>query len=550
MPSPLNLLDFIDDEMLRVPMTIDQVTDAVLEQWRVRMPARGRADADPARLLSQHRVELVSHTLIALRASALADLKDLATGGTTSHRHPGETQQQSLSLSLSLIDEADVALDIEIARCTENLKVKAEIALRELQTFTSALANDLNVSRDSNPFRPERFVRALWAGLQKLPMSNALRANYLREASEPLAKALRRAYTAACQRLEEQGVTPAAYRTIVVNGNTGWGASVSRYQPPADLHRLRDSMLGSFDGRPHVTAVAPMDMMARTSDLPVLPAASAASAKTAAPPAAAAAATASMTEASGPDPQLIELLARLFEAIQNDFKLPPDTVSLLLRLQPTALRIALRDPSLLDRYDHVLWRFMDQLVHDIEISPAAHRMRMLGLGRNLIDHLAQPETREQQGFGWALERLLAAQRQALNQAVMNASADIAKLERVASAEASPTTSTMPLDIANLDTVRADLLDSPRADASAALTSSAGVPPGSSFRIYLQGEWRTLQALWQDDHHEYVMLCDPVGDQRWALHQRALTRLLSEGLAHRYRIRSLVRRAADKVLRAL
>ena len=545
MSSLPTLLDFIDDEMLRVPMTIDHVTDAVLEQWRVRMPARGRADADPARLLSQHRTDLVSHTLIALRASALADLKDLATGGTTRHRHPGETQQQTLSLSLSLIDEADVALDIEIARCTENLKVKAEIALRELQTFTSALANDLNVSRDSNPFRPERFVRALWAGLQKLPMSNALRANYLREASEPLAKALRRAYTSACQRLEEQGVTPAAYRTIVVNGSAGWGASISRYQPPEDLHKLRDSLLGSFDSRPHATAVAPMDMMARTSTLPAVPAASA---KSSAPAAAVAAAPA--TEASGPDPQLIELLARLFEAIQNEFKLPPDTVALLLRMQPTALRIALRDPSLLDRYDHVLWRFMDQLVHDIEISPAAHRMRMLGLGRNLIDHLAQPETREQQGFGWALERLLAAQRQALNQAVMNAGADIAKLERVASAEASPTTSTMALDIANLDTVRADLLDSPRADASAALMPSAGVPPGSTFRIYLQGEWRTLQALWQDDRHEYVMLCDPVGDQRWALHQRALARLLSEGLAHRYRVRSLVRRAADKVLRAL
>ena len=539
MSTPLTLLDFIDDEMLRVPMTVDQVTDAVLEQWRVRMPARARADTDPARLLSQHRGDLVTHTLVALRASAMVDLKDLTSGTAPSHRQPGETQHQSLSLSL--IDEADVALDIEIARCTENLKIKAEIALRELQTFTSALANDLNVSRDSNPFRPERFVRALWAGLQKLPLSTALRATYLRDASEPLAKALRRAYTAACQRLEEQGVTPASYRTIVINGNTGWGASVSRYQPPEDLHKLRDSMPGSFEGLPPVTAVGPMDIMARSSSaaLPSLPAVPAVPAVPAAP-----------GEASGPDPQLIELLARLFEAIQNDFKLPPDTVALLQRLQPTALRIALRDPSLLDRYDHVLWRFMDQLAHDIEISPAAHRLRIMGLGRNLIDHLAQPETREQQGFGWALERLLAAQRQALSQAVVLASADIAKLERIASAEATPTTRTMPLDIANLDTVRADLLDSPPADAAAALMPAAGVPPGSTFRIYLQGEWRTLQALWQDDHHEYVMLDDPVGNQRWALHQRALARLLSEGLAHRYKVRSLVRRAADKVLRAL
>ena len=80
--------------------------------------------------------------------------------------------------------------------------------------------------------------------------------------------------------------------------------------------------------------------------------------------------------AGGPDPQLIELLARLFESIQTDFNLAPDTVAVLQRLQPTALRVALRDPSLLDRYDHALWRFMDQLAHDIELSAPAQRLRL------------------------------------------------------------------------------------------------------------------------------------------------------------------------------
>lgn len=546
MSKTITLLDFIDDEMLRAPMTIDQVTDAVLDQWRVRMPARARADADPVRLLTQHRADLVTQALTTLRSSALADLKLLSSQAASPARSNTDTSHQSMSLSL--IDEDDVALDIEIARCTENVKIKAEIALRELQTFTSALANDLNVSRDTNPFRPDRFVRALWSGVLKLPMSSALKAAYLRDAAEPLAITLRRAYTAACQRLEEQGVTPASYRTIVINGNTGWGASISRYQPPEDLHKLRDSMPGSLDALAPVTAIGPMDTTARAAaSLPLPPAASSGLPRLPVAPDGAGAA---------PDPQLIELLARLFEAIQNDFALSPDTVALLMRLQPTALRVALQDPSLLDRYDHTLWRFIDQLAHDIESSPPAHRLRMLGLGRNLIDHLAQAESRESRGFGWALERLLAAQRQALNQAVTAAAADIAKLERITKAESAPTTRTMPLDIANLDTVPADLMDS---SASAAngngsadpqTLSTEGVPQGTSYRVYLQGDWRTVQALWQDEHHDYVLLAEQAGEQRWAMHQRALARLLSEGLARRFKVRSLVRRAAEKVLRAL
>ena len=45
--------------------------------------------------------------------------------------------------------------------------------------YTSALVNDANVSRDTNPFRPERMVRALWEGVQQLPMARPLMAAFL-----------------------------------------------------------------------------------------------------------------------------------------------------------------------------------------------------------------------------------------------------------------------------------------------------------------------------------------------------------------------------------
>jgi hypothetical protein len=518
------LQDFIDEELLRVPMTLDLVIDAVHQRWRERLPAQGRGSGiDPARVLQKHRNELSARALAVLRKSAHDDLRLLQPGAANAARSAPRPTARPANLaavpSLALIDEADVAVDIEIARCTQGVKLHAEVVLRELQTYTSSLVNDANVSRDTNPFRPERMVRALWEGVQMLPMARPLMAAFLQDAAQPLATILQRAYAAACRRLEEQGVVPASYRTIVVSGSTPWGQTTARYQVPDDLHVLRSSM--PVPG--HGAAVQP----------------GAARAAAAAPAAAAA----------GPDPQLIELLARLFEAIQGDLRLEPETVALMQRLQPTALRVALRDPSLLDRYDHALWRFMDQLAHDLALCPPSQRMRLLGLGRNLVDHLANADLRDSHGFAWALERLLAAQRHALNQAIAAAQATIDKLERIVADQASATTGAMPLDIATLDTVPAALMADTPAAAGGTL-ASVGLPAGATLRAYLQGERRTLVSLWQDPKHELALLREPVTEQLFAVHQRALARLQTEGLAHAYKVRSLVRRSAEKVLRGL
>ena len=529
MAGQRTLQDFIDDELLRVPMTLDLVVDAVQQRWRQRLPAQARsATGDPARVLQLHRSELTARALAVLRASAQEDLRALLPrqAPASAPRPAGRAAANASGdlAPLALIDEADVAVDIEIARCVQAIKLQAEIVLRELQTYTSALVNDPNVARDTNPFRPESMVRALWAGVQMLPMSRALMAAFLGDAVQPLASTLQRAYGAACRRLEDQGVTPASHRTIVSTGHTTWGQTSGRYQVPDNLRGLRDSF-----------GVAPT--------APPPPAA-----PTPRPPQDAGTATA------GPDPALIELLARLFEAIQGDFQLAPDTVALMQRLQPTALRVALRDPSLLDRYDHALWRFMDQLAHDLTLAAPSQRLRLLGLGRNLVDHLAASDLRDSHGFAWALERLLAAQRHALAQATVAAQPVIDRLERISADAASASTQGMPLDIANLDTVPAALLPeatpAPAGAAQGGLLAAVGLPPGAALRAYLQGERRILVSLWQDRQHALALLREPATEQLFAVRQRALAQLQAEGLAHPYRVRSLVRRSADKVLRGM
>lgn len=539
---------YIDEELLRAPMTLDIVIDEVLEQWRMRLPQRSRHDGDPARVLQQHRGDLVGAALGHLRSTAQAELAQRPGQPAPSASAPGKALRSN---DLSLIDEDDVAVDIEIARCIEAVKIKAEFDLRTLQTYTSALVDDLNVSRDTNPFRPDRFVRALWAGVQVLPLSRPVMAAFLHEAAPPLAVGLQRTYQAAWMRLADQGVEPAAHRTIVAPGASmgGWGGTSARYRPPAGQDSLRGSLPSA--------ATSTWSLALPSLPMPVVAADPAANLAAAGPAHRLDAGQTTLRSAVAPglpaatDPQLIDLLSRLFDTIQQHFNLPPDTVALLQRLQPTALRLALRDPSVLDTYEHPLWRFMDHLVHDIQHSGASQRSRLVGLGRNLVDHLANGNTSEQQGFAWALERLLAAQRHALAQATAAAAPAIDKLQRRVRADATATTSTMPLDIASLDTVPAELMTEPAtARPAASMLAADGLRAGTLVRAYLQGDWRTLLALWQDDGHELALLQEPTTDRLWALRQAALARLLAEGLAQPLRVRSLVRRAADRVLRGM
>jgi hypothetical protein len=544
-PRP-TLRTYVDEELLRAPMTLDIVIDTVLEQWRLRMPPRSRHDSDPVRVLQRHRSELVDVALAQLRTTAQAELAQGPGAPGALASGPGKALRSN---DLSLIDEDDVAIDIEIARCNEAVKLQAEVDLRTLQTYTSALVDDLNVSRDNNPFRPDRFIRALWVGVQKLPWSRPAMAAFLHEAASPLAVGLQRTYQAAWMRLADQGVEPAAHRTIVTPGASmgGWGGTSARYRPPAGLDSLRSS-LPSTATRTWTSALPRLPM-------PSAGAAPAAREHAAEPAQRPGAGQTALSGAVAPgaatvaDPQLSDLLNRLVDTIQQQFDLAPDIVALLQRLQPTALRSALRDPSVLDTYEHPLWRFMDHLVHVIQHSGAAQRARLVGLGSNLVNHLANTDTSEQQGFAWAQERLLAAERHTLAQAILAAAPAIDKLLRRVQSDNPSTTSNMPLDIASLDTVPAELMTEPAAvQPPGTVLSADGLRAGTSVRAYLEGEWRTLLALWQDDGHELALMQEPAADRLWALRQAALARLVAEGLAQTLQVRSLARRAADQVLR--
>ena len=512
MSSQSHLADFIDDELLRAPMTMDAVADAVAAQWRLSRAGIGfgRGDTDPTRVLKNHREDLMAAALRALRKAVLADLAATAAAPAEA----GMAITDSTDPALSLIDEDDVVADIEVARCIEAVKLHAELELRDLQTYTSALADDPNVSRDTNPFRPELFVRALWQGVLALPLPRSMQAAFMRQAAQPLAQALKQAYGAAADRLDSQGVTPARHRTIVMVGGTfvATGPRKTRQPPPADLNALRQQW-------PTVEAVTPLP--AAGSDGPQPQA----------------------------DPQVVTLLTRLFDEIHADRGLPAELCTLLLQLQPAALRLASANASLLSTYDHPLWRFMDLLAHQLALSPAHERARTMTLARSLVDHVGGPDTQDSSPFIWAIERLAAMNRHALAQALQAAAPQIAQQRRQARAVPGGVHDEAPLDIATLDTVPAELMDDGAIPPDASGARSPTLGPGEHLRVYLQGAWRMLQLLERDDALQLWVLRESADGRLWALRPAAMDRLALEGLALPVRVRSLVRRAADQVLHA-
>lgn len=508
------LQEFIDDELMRAPMTLDRAIDAVHERWRLLSPGGGgRQDHRGDRVLQQHRGEVVATALKRLRQAGDDELRLQRQGDRGIAPTPGRRE-------LSLIEDDDVAVDIEIARAIELAKTQAEAELRELQTYTSALVGDHNVARDTNPFRPEVMVRALWQGVQQLPLSRAAHAAFLRDAAQPLAEALRLAYGGAVARLQDQGVEPAAHRTIVFHG-TAWGARLPRHLPPDELAALHQTV----DTRPpQPLAPLPLQPLPGQTEAPQAP-------PTPQPPAAA------------PD----DLLTRLFEALVRDDALPLELLPLVRRLQPVAAALAQRDPTLLVIYVHPLWRFLDRLAHQVLLASAAEQARVLGLARNLVDHLAAEPMVDGSRFEWASERLKAARRHAFDQALAAAAAMIDKLQRIARADAAPTTSTMPLDLGSLDTVPADLLPAPPAPSAAlSMPDLADAEAGSHWRIWLQGDWRRLQLLWRDELLGLWLLREPATERHWALRQAALDQLAAEQLLQPLRRRSLVKRAASRL----
>lgn len=545
---------YIDDELLRAPMLAGQVVDATIESLRT-----GSTILNPQeRMLS---AELVQH-LMPLRSR----LVDRFADSVRAQVEPGQEVRPKSGAAalvpppLALLDEAEVAADVEVSRAIEAIKSVAEHELRELATFTSALAGDMDLRSDHNPFSPEAYAKALWDTSHDLPMARGYQMLFMRSAITPLAQLLRKAYAGSCARLESAGLEPAVYRTVILPaGARSMRPGDSWLGRGPDLNQLREAMPAPMDGASearstqmpldHVIGDADRALRALPEDAPLAERSQLLSAQR----------SRIVRHADKVvDRQLIELLTRLFDAILMDSRISRDVQIALSRLQPALMRLALRDPALLDDYAHPAWRFMDHVAHQVSLLAPGSQSRataLLQVGQ-LVDDLAREDAPDARRYRKAVDELQAGARRRLETRVQRAGPDLATLQslelRLAERDGPLPTGAGPLDETQLDTVPADLMDDLRVPKAGAPDATAWLNdrrPGDWIRLFQQGQWTRAQLLWQGPLGDAWLFGQGSGETTCALRRRALERLYNEGLASLILPRSLAKSAAVHLTRS-
>ena len=425
-----------------------------------------------------------------------------------------------------------MALDVELSHTVNAIESTAEYELRELQTYTSALVGDPDVTRDHNPFRAETFARALWDAAQALPMSRGHQVAFMRQAGPTLAQLLRQSYAATTSRLEQQGVEPAAYRTVIL-------PSGSRRDRPGeitaspDLQRMLAAMPAPADAHLSYEGQAQPEPRRRTRAQRRTPGHELAS--------------------TG---RRVELVSRIFDAMMADERVAADVRLLISRLHGPVMRLTLRDDSLLDKVTHPLWRFINRLAFEAEMVPDPadpERVQLLKTAQAIVDQLTNEPEQNTGLYRWALERLDSYMSKRLVRRLSAASSHIGALHKLedtlCAGQASPSTMHGTIDVAQLDTVPAVLLADPQRAPPAPSDGQAWLgqlQPGDWVRMFLQGRWVQAQLLWPGERQEVWLFGDGASDATWAVRRGALLLMHEQALLKTLRQRSIVGSAAARV----
>ncbi len=410
---------FVEDELQRAGPLADENVELTIAQLRqprdaTLSPAEREHYHELVHSLPRHKPAFVQAFAESLRQTVLADLH--GTPDTPAASAPSRTR------GLELMDETRVESDIEMSGAAQLISGSAEWELRELQTFTATLAGQTHVTTDTNPLRPLAYARALWDAACAVSTIPAQRALLLRLSAGAMSGQLKKAWAAACTRLESAGVEPGLYRTVVLSsGPVVHRAPTHDLTQPGALEDILSSMPAGMGSPSQPSARTPtIGPIARTvhpqspafeqalSRIEGMLGRASAGAKTA---------SSALREhradllASTPetvDRQIVELLSRLFEAVLSDNRLPPAFRTVMARLQVSALRVALVDPSMVQNHEHAVWRLMNRIGSAAETYTRTTDPRwaaLLAYCESLVDDMQRAPVQDAQLYRLSLSRL-------------------------------------------------------------------------------------------------------------------------------------------------
>jgi len=535
------LQQFVEDELLRMPMLFDQLLQSIQQSIRSgemagQTAGQRVAASDAVTASKRHRDGMAEYFMNSIRQQIHAEIEE------RTQRASGKI---SRPMQLSLVEEESVAVDVELSHCIEMIKSVAEHELRELQTFTASLIGDMDMSQDHNPFKPEVYARATWAAANALPLSRSHQVQFMRQAARPLGEVLRRSFAASATRLEAMGVEPAAYRTLILPGGSRQ-AQRNEITFSPDLNSVRDAM----PMKPGPGTTAPLSEPGkvarelrgpRSHDMAGLR-------------------DPQSAVAPAVDKRAVELVSRLFAAMAEDRRVPGDVAASIARLRVPAMKLAASDASLTDHEKHPLWRFVNQFVYAAEMSPEAadpERSHLMRTVKSTIEQLEREPQQLGRLYDWALDRLDSYLQKRLLRRLSTFGGHILSLQKLEDklevGNTLPTTMHGALDVPQLDTVPAVLMELEsvnKPELSAAQDWMNQLKPGDWVRLFLNGKWCQAQLLWPGERRQIWLFGDGASDATWAIRRGALLMMFSAGLMKTLKQRSIVGSAATRVQAAL
>lgn len=440
MSLPPPLLRFIEEELSRTPFLIQRVTAAAISQLQQGTRPEATSSRDERLVRSEVMESLLSSTpeFTQLFADKLREIVTNELGGRLQSTASGGHNDTT---GFDLVDESRVESDIEISRATQAIDQAAEWELRELQTFTSALAGQTHVIANSNPLRPSVYAQALWHATCAITPRLTHRRLLLRTVAGCLAGQLKMTWAAACTRLESSGIEPSAYKTTAFPSDAATRAAKLAPAPVQRLHHLLSKMPGApsggdghsperpatgarvNDGAQHARftaafeqALQGIEALLQSQVLTVPGTAVGAPGPTS--PLHEHSATLVSHAADVVDRQIVELLSLLFEAVLRDDQLSAATRAVLARLQVSALRVALGDATMLESDQHPVWQLMNRIAAATRLWPRPDDPRaaqLLEFSESLATQIAASSQPSAELYSRGLEQLdehLAQQQQA------------------------------------------------------------------------------------------------------------------------------------------
>lgn len=285
---------------------------------------------------------------------------------------PSPTRIDQIRLDqLTLVDESEAEREIEISRTVQLIDLEAEWELREMQAYAATLQGETRLRADANVFRPAVFAKALSLATSDIDLAPGARNLLLRIGGRVFASLLKAFYAETCARLKSQGLAPLAYQAVT-QPKPPKASDVNVTQPGA-----LQNLLNRIPARQLMDQPMPASMVSATLDhamhnlqqqrMPTQPAV---------------------------DVQALALLSRLFEQMSKDQAVQPDVKRVIDRLQPSVLKVAMKDPRILRSHQHPAWRLINEVAShangyaadEQQVSLSAFMRFLEPLVRQLVEH--------------------------------------------------------------------------------------------------------------------------------------------------------------------